>query len=315
MRAYQSEFAGLVGTAEVKVTDEDTALHIAARNGHTRVVEHLGQARADLNVQKGNGATPLYLAGQNGHLGVVKALLAHSASVDQAMDDGATPLIVAGQNGHLEVVTALLAHSASVDQARDGGATPLFIAGRNGHLEVVKALLAHSASVDQANGHGTTPLVAAGQDGHLEVATLLYAWGASRQFRGRPVADFMDAVGQQEVARSLRATAGWGRFRYAHDVAAAVGGEAGVAWVQRMLRAGHPLDQAAQAAAGACTCAACRRVVDGAAAWRADTHGLFPAAARAEAKRVLLLAHQLGRVVGLPGQHLSLLLIPLVVTR
>jgi hypothetical protein len=257
----------------------------------------------------------LFAAAQHGHQEVVKALLAHSASVDQPKHGGATPLVVAGRGGHLEVVKALLAHSASVDQATDQGVTPLFVAGHQGHLEVVKALLAHSASVDQANGHGTTPLVAAGQDGHLEVATLLYAWGASRQFRGRPVADFMDAVGQQEVARSLRATAGWGRFRYAHDVAAAVGGEAGVAWVQRMLRAGHPLDQDAQAAARACTCAACRRVVDGAAAWRADTHGLFPAAARAEAKRVLLLAHQLGRIVGLPGRCLSLLLIPLLVTR
>jgi len=55
-----------------------------------------------------DGQTALILAARNGHLVVVEALLRAGADPNHAMSDGRTALILAAEHGHLPVVEALL---------------------------------------------------------------------------------------------------------------------------------------------------------------------------------------------------------------
>ncbi|KEF54084.1 uncharacterized protein A1O9_09879 [Exophiala aquamarina CBS 119918] len=65
----------------------NTALHLAAQNGHTATVEALIlhrkiQSGIELTPFNKQGATPLHLAAQNGHVAVVETLLNHWKMTD-----------------------------------------------------------------------------------------------------------------------------------------------------------------------------------------------------------------------------------------
>ncbi|KAF5345969.1 hypothetical protein D9756_010931 [Leucocoprinus leucothites] len=51
-----------------------TALHLAARNGHTEIVKVLAELKADLNLQDKYGETALHLATKNIHAEIAKFL-------------------------------------------------------------------------------------------------------------------------------------------------------------------------------------------------------------------------------------------------
>ena len=129
------------------------------------------------------------------------------------------------------------------------------------------------------------------------------------------MADYATSQGHAEIDDFLRSSSGWSRLRYSHAVGTVAGADAGVSWADETMRAGHMVDEEALVAAESCVCAACRRVLRGREPWSPEVHGLFPAAARAEAKRVLVASYELGPLLGLPGQELAALLIPLVVVR
>eukprot|EP00957_Ditylum_brightwellii_P060097 4563924-Ditylum_brightwellii.AAC.1 len=57
----------------------DTPLHIAAREGHKKVVEVLLSHGADVNNATNSGWKPIHFAAREGHKEVVKVLLSHGA--------------------------------------------------------------------------------------------------------------------------------------------------------------------------------------------------------------------------------------------
>ena len=59
-----------------------TALHLAARNGHTEVVADLLKAGADLNATDHDGMTPLHQAAANGKTRAAGELIWAHAHVD-----------------------------------------------------------------------------------------------------------------------------------------------------------------------------------------------------------------------------------------
>ncbi len=92
-----------------------TALHNAASNGHTEVVELLLAAGAAPNARALSNATALFCAAGAGHTAIVRRLLAVGAEVGVAAGAGATALHAAAGAGHLPVVEALLDGHADVD--------------------------------------------------------------------------------------------------------------------------------------------------------------------------------------------------------
>ncbi|QIW99683.1 hypothetical protein AMS68_005201 [Peltaster fructicola] len=113
------KIVGLLVQAGIDVNhcDErgESALHIAARFGHTRCVRILLDA-ADINheIQEKNfGWTPLFVASVDGHLPVVDLLLAAEARADIADLSGWTPKEHAALRGHLDIARRLAAATPS----------------------------------------------------------------------------------------------------------------------------------------------------------------------------------------------------------
>jgi ankyrin repeat protein len=77
-------------------TDKNTALHWAAKNGHTDVMRLLLEQGAPINSQNDWGATPLYLAAADGGTAAARILLEHGADPSiRISGTRATPLQVA----------------------------------------------------------------------------------------------------------------------------------------------------------------------------------------------------------------------------
>jgi len=73
--------------------NENTLLYLAARNGHTKIVEWLIQKGANVNVTQNTGSTPLHVAAYRGQLEVCKILLQHKEiQVDIKNNHGLTAM-------------------------------------------------------------------------------------------------------------------------------------------------------------------------------------------------------------------------------
>ncbi|KAH9121909.1 hypothetical protein LEN26_010465 [Aphanomyces euteiches] len=165
-------------TADIQNNTGDTALKVAAQNGHVEIVHELLAHGANVSSANKYGESPLHWAAWYGFLPVVKELLAKNASVDMTNEIGNTPLQWAANCGHLDVVQGLLAHHASVNAANEMGFTALHWASENGHLDIVKVLLAHGAQVNLPEKNGNTPLHKASERGQIKVIQELVACGA-----------------------------------------------------------------------------------------------------------------------------------------
>ncbi|XP_049415340.1 ankyrin repeat-containing protein At5g02620-like [Solanum stenotomum] len=123
----------------------ETALYIAAENGHTLVVveilKHLDLQVASLVAN--NGYDAFHVAAKQGHLEVLKELLHSFPNLVMATDSSnSTALHTAAAQGHVDVVNLLLEIDSNLAKiARNNGKTVLHTAARMGHLEIVKSLL------------------------------------------------------------------------------------------------------------------------------------------------------------------------------
>lgn len=145
------------------------SLLLAAKNGHTKVVEHLLENGVDTEVKDRS----LLFAANNNHDKVVEALLAHGANIEVKDNHKQTPLLFAAQNGHIEVVKILLANGANIEAKDNNKQTPLLFAAKNGHIEVVKILLTNGANIQANNKHGDTSLHLSAENGHSWIVKLL----------------------------------------------------------------------------------------------------------------------------------------------
>lgn len=147
--------------AEAPDTYGDSALHLAARNGHASVLALI--SGVDLNRRNKHGATPLWLACFHGHKQVAQLLLERGAEPERLHGWlGSAPLAAAAAEGHLPLVQLLvLEHSAQVDRANKNGRTALWSAAYEGHASVVQFLVERGAGTGRKAKNGHTPFSAA----------------------------------------------------------------------------------------------------------------------------------------------------------
>ena len=153
----------------------ETALHVAAGNGHKDMVQFLLDSGAELDIQDTYGSTPLSLAlaASNVPNDVVKLLLDKGAELETENDFGSTPLLYAVGWGNTGIVQMLLHRGAEINKKNRKGDTPLHLAARLGQEDAVGLLLERGAELNLLDGEGRTPIKLAEARGHMNVVKLL----------------------------------------------------------------------------------------------------------------------------------------------
>ncbi|KAK9694629.1 Ankyrin repeats (3 copies) [Popillia japonica] len=105
---------------DVKDTAGYTALHYAARNGHSDICKCLLARGSDVNaVTKAGLATSLHRACSAGYYNIVKILLEHKADVNLQDSDGKTALHRAASAQNKPICEQLLAVSSDLKFVKD----------------------------------------------------------------------------------------------------------------------------------------------------------------------------------------------------
>ena len=134
-----------------------TALHVAARCGHSTLVRLLLRRGADKTRLEPFGATPIHLAALEGHTRCVAILLSHGVSVDQVDREGRTPLQEAVQGGYLDTARLLLAAGANPNETDSLGRSALAkvydkLDGQHPAAAPMRALLLAAGAADRKDG-------------------------------------------------------------------------------------------------------------------------------------------------------------------
>ena len=134
----------------------DDLLIQAAKNGNIGAVELNLANGANVNVKNGRGFTPIHIAAMEGHKRIVEMLIASGANVDGKREtinsiSGVTPLHDAAFAGHKEVVELLICNGAEVNsQFLSGeykGQTSLDAAIENNNPETANLLRKHGGKL------------------------------------------------------------------------------------------------------------------------------------------------------------------------
>ncbi len=186
--------------------DEETALHLAIRAGHTTTSLALIRHKdANISVKDVDSQRPIHHATRVGDKQVTSALLERGAKLDEQNDFGFTPILIAAAYGHPSLVAEFLTRSTNVEDklghpdfkpakktnaaARKGywaeirwphaGARPLHLAIEFGHDDVAHMLIANGTKIDEPDSKYWRPLHYAAFHGRLRIVELLLGRGAS----------------------------------------------------------------------------------------------------------------------------------------
>ena len=123
-----------------------------------QVVEYLASKISGVACVNQRGESALTLAAKNGHLSIVAALIRLGATVDFRSRDGSTPLMAAVIHNQSEVVAFLLEKKANVNMADNARQSVLHFAASGDNLEIVQLVLRAGAATNAQNNKKETPL-------------------------------------------------------------------------------------------------------------------------------------------------------------
>ncbi|XP_011300617.1 ankyrin repeat domain-containing protein 16 [Fopius arisanus] len=159
----------------------DTALHVAAREGHLEIAKYLcndwSYPAFKVDVTNKDMKRPLHDASQFAHCDIVEFLIGQGAEVDALKRADWTPLMLACTKGGPEAeisVNALLKAGANPIMRNKDGWTPLLLACRSGDVVIIKTLLQlPSVVATTASNNGRTALHIAAFHGCVDALRVL----------------------------------------------------------------------------------------------------------------------------------------------
>ena len=158
-----------------------TAFLRAARDGDLISLELLLDSIANIDVKDSNSQTALHIAALHGQRNIVMRLLHAGASwALVAGEQSWPPLFYAIENNHTEISSLLIVAGMPLHFSDHSDRTALHIATRQQNADIVRILLAQpdQKTINQEDGSGFTALLDAISFGNLEIVNLLLAAGA-----------------------------------------------------------------------------------------------------------------------------------------
>ena len=152
----------------------------AAQTGDVAEVRALLQQGADVNAAQTDGLTALHWAAMNNHTDIIDVLLYAGATVKPLTRVGGyTPLHLAARSGHSEIVTKLAMAGADPDEWTTTGVTALHFAAQANSAATIRALAEAGANLNAPDGfQNRTPLVFAAARNSIDALTALLELGA-----------------------------------------------------------------------------------------------------------------------------------------
>lgn len=152
-----------------------TPLHISTAVGKGDLIRMFFNAGAQPGITLGGGWTPLHMAALMGKKDVIKILIKGRAEVDQTLStDGITALHLAVAGKQDQIVQSLLKWNARTEMVMTGDLTALHMACANGHLDVCKILLKKSAFPNKLRMYDlASPLILAAEGSYHKIAAAL----------------------------------------------------------------------------------------------------------------------------------------------
>jgi ankyrin repeat protein len=135
-----------------------SALHLAAWNGHTKIVRLLLEKGASPQVTSKHGSTPVHAACDKGHTDIARLLLDKGGLINAKNLGGMTALHHAAYNDFSVTAAMLLDMGADMGIKDTYGRTPLHLASRQGSVTVACMLLENGANPSPKDAEGHTPL-------------------------------------------------------------------------------------------------------------------------------------------------------------
>lgn len=163
---FQKDFNRYVNTLGKK---KKTALHIAAKHGHSKIVERLIEHGANIDAKNSKMETPLCLAAKKGHYKVCEVLINAKANIHGLNRQLKSPIILAATNGHIHIVSLLLRKGVNVNFSDVSYNTILHYAAGYGWLNICKFLVNAEADINAQNEWKYNPLMIAVLKGHLGI--------------------------------------------------------------------------------------------------------------------------------------------------
>ena len=193
----------------LRAPDGTTALMIAAREGHIRVVRSLIHHRKiQTNLTNRSNRDALAYAAEHGHFGVFSLLLNFGGAIlpqQVAPEMDAHPLLLAARNGHHAICKLIVDTGIDVNLKDNDERTPLWYAAKSGHVECCLQLLNAGANVNHVDALGEPIVFAAAICGNLELFNLLLKRGAilNGKQKSDTLLNVVTRLGHEHLVRRL----------------------------------------------------------------------------------------------------------------
>ncbi len=147
----------LLARANFNALGIQVALDLAVQHRQIETVEHLiTNYHANINQINKDGDSALHIAAQNGHFALVEFLIDHGVDINQVDIYGRIALITAAEYHHITIVNYLLPHANNPDQINQALSRAIIYQNEyhneyviNHTKEVVAALIAHKNILEQ----------------------------------------------------------------------------------------------------------------------------------------------------------------------
>lgn len=157
----------------------DTAVMVAALNGHRKSFDLLVSKGCMLSLQSENGDTILHMACIGGNTSITKKLLDKSEEhINGRGQHGKTPVMVAAEKGDIEMFNVLVEHDCDLSIRDDDNNSVLHVACFAGNATLVKQIISRRYfGVDVRGYLGRTAAMIAVAQGQREVFDVLIEEG------------------------------------------------------------------------------------------------------------------------------------------